>query len=78
MRVAPIADKARKCNSLFDTDGEDGMGRKEKKKKKSLQALVAGSEPGNPHPILFVTPSIKFLPRTKAESGSKGPSSLQG
>lgn len=77
MRVAPVADKARKCNSLFDTDGEDGMGRKEKKKK-NLQALVAGSEPGNPDPILFVTPSIKFLPRTKAESASKGPSSLQG
>lgn len=36
MRVAPIADKARKCNSLFDTDGEDGMGRKEKKKKKRV------------------------------------------
>lgn len=36
MRVAPVADKARKCNSLFDTDGEDGMGRKEKKKKKRI------------------------------------------
>lgn len=39
MRVAPIADKARKCNSLFDTDGEDGMGRKEKKKKKESSGL---------------------------------------
>lgn len=47
-------------------------------KNKSLRALVAGSEPGSPGPTLFTAPSIKFLPRRKAEAASKGPISLQG
>jgi hypothetical protein len=50
----------------------------QQQKPKSFQALAAGSEPGSPGPILLMTPSFKFLPRTRQNLFPKILFPLQG